>query len=103
MLSGIDLVATFETVIDVVVHDPVVTMPPRPAGSRAVQVADARAAMEGAQVIAVATPWPQYAREVQDFLATNPETIVIDPYRLVDRGWALSPLIRIIQLGVSDA
>jgi hypothetical protein len=59
--------------------------------------------MEGAQVIAVATPWPEYASEVRAFLATRPETIVIDPYRLVDRGWALSPLTRIIQLGVSDA
>ena len=50
--------------------------------------------MEGARVIAVATPWPQYASEVQAFLATSPEAIVIDPYRLVDRGWALSPLTR---------
>jgi hypothetical protein len=54
-------------------------------------------------VIAVTTPWPEYALEVQAFLGTSPETIVIDPYRLIDRGWALSPLTRIIQLGVSDA
>ncbi len=101
--AGIDLVATFESVFAVAVHDPAVTMPPRPAGGLAVQVADAREAMDGAQVIAVATPWPEYAREVQAFLAKSPETIVIDPYRLVDRGWALSPLTRIIQLGVSDA
>lgn len=101
--SGIDLVGTFEAVIDVVIHDPAVTMPPRPAGSRAVQARSAREAMHEAQVIALTTPWPEYAGEVQTFLATDPETIVIDPYRLVDRGWAHSSRTRIIQLGVSDA
>ena len=101
--SGIDLVGTFEAVIDVAIHDPAVTMPPRPAGSRAVQARSAREAMNEAQVIALTTPWPEYAGEVQTFLATDPETIVIDPYRLVDRGWAHSSRTRIIQLGVSDA
>lgn len=101
--AGIDLVATFEPVLDVVVHDPAVPLPPRPAGSRARQAESAQAAMESAQVIALATPWPQYAAEVRAFLATKPETIVIDPYRLADRGWALSPSTRIIQLGVADA
>lgn len=101
--SGIDLVGTFETVVDVVVHDPAATMPPRPAGSRAVQARSAHEAMEGAQVIALTTPWPEYAVDVQAFLATGPETILIDPYRLVDRGWAQSSRTRIIQLGVSDA
>jgi UDPglucose 6-dehydrogenase len=101
--SGIDLVSTFESVLDVVVHDPAVTMPARPAGSRAVQVRSAPEAMEGAQVIALATPWPDYGGDVRGFLATDPETILIDPYRLVDRGWAQSSRTRIIQLGVSDA
>jgi UDPglucose 6-dehydrogenase len=101
--SGIDLVGTFESVLDVVVHDQAVTMPARPAGSRAVQARTAREAMDGSQVIALTTPWPEYRGEVREFLATNPETILIDPYRLVDRGWAQSPRTRIIQLGVSDA
>ena len=101
--SGIDLVDTFESVLDVLVHDPAVAMPDRPDGSRAVQARSAREAMEGAQVIALTTPWPEYRDEVREFLATNPETILIDPYRLVDRGWAQSPHTRIIQLGVSDA
>jgi UDPglucose 6-dehydrogenase len=101
--SGIDLVSTFEPVIDVIVHDPAVPLPPRPAGSRAMQASTARSAMEGAHVIALATPWPQYAPEVQAFLATDPQVIVIDPHRLVDRGWAQSSRTRIIQLGVSDA
>ena len=101
--SGIDLVGTFESVLDVVVHDQAVTMPARPAGSRAVQARTVSEAMAGAQVIALTTPWPEYRDEVRDFLATEPETILIDPYRLVDRGWALSPRTRIIQLGVSDA
>ena len=101
--SGIDLVGTFESVIDVMVHDPAVTMPARPAGSRAVQAQSAREAMERAQVIAVTTPWPEYASAVREFLATDHDTIVIDPYRLVDRRWAQSSRTRIIQLGVSDA
>lgn len=101
--SGIDLVSTFESVFDVVVHDQAVTMPARPAGSRAVQARTALEAMSGAQMIALTTPWPEYRDEVRDFLATEPEAILIDPYRLVDREWALSPRTRIIQLGVSDA
>ena len=60
-------------------------------------------AKKGAQVIALATPWPDYGGDVRGFLATDPETILIDPYRLVDRGWAQSSRTRIIQLGVSDA
>ncbi|MDO8307703.1 MAG: UDP binding domain-containing protein [Actinomycetota bacterium] len=101
--SGIDLVGTFESVLDVLVHDPAVTMPDRPDGSRAVQVRTAREGMEGAQMIAITTPWPEYRDGVEAFLASDPETILIDPYRLVDRGWAQSPRTRIIQLGVSDA
>jgi hypothetical protein len=34
-------------------------------------------------------------------MAMDPETILIDPYLLVDRGWAQSSRTRIIQLGVS--
>lgn len=101
--AGIDLVGTFESVIDVVVHDPAVVMPPRPPDSRAMQAESAQAAMDGAHVIAIATPWPQYAQAVRAFLATDPETMLIDPYRLVERGWAQSSRTRIIQLGVSDA
>ncbi len=101
--SGIDVVTTFETVLDVVVHDPAVSMPDRPVGSRARQVQDVNEAMVGAEVIAITTPWPDYAAAVREFLGTDPQTIIIDPYRLVDRGWARSMRARIIQLGVSDA
>ena len=100
--SGIDLVGTFESVLDVMVFDPVVRLPARPAGSRAIQTRSAREAMEGAQVIALTTPWPEYGVQVREFLTTDPKAILIDPYRLVDRGWAQSASTRIIQLGVSD-
>jgi UDPglucose 6-dehydrogenase len=99
--SGIELVRTFESVLEVVVHDPAVTMPTRPTGSRAVQARSARAAMHGSQMIALTTPWPEYGDEVREFMTMDPETVLIDPYRLVDRGWAQSSRTRIIQLGVS--
>ena len=101
--SGMDLVTTFEAVLDVVVHDPAVALPARPGASRARQVRDVEEAVSAAQVIAITTPWPEYAGAVREFLGTDPETIIIDPYRLVDRGWARSMRTRIIQLGVSDA
>ena len=105
--AGYDCARVFANELRVVVHDPAVTWDP--SAGPAHGAADAVTAMRGADVIVVATPWPQFVAPVQAVLRTQADTIVLDPYRLIPAlSSATSPaqpayLGTLIQLGVSNA
>jgi hypothetical protein len=88
--------------MQITVHDPSVVLEPRPQGSRAKQLNDAMEAVTSSQLIAVTTPWPEYVEILREFLRVGTGSVVIDPYRVVQKSWAIAPGCRIIQLGVSD-
>ncbi len=100
--SGLDLLVLFESCMQINVHDPSVVLEPRPQGSRAKQLNDAMEAITSSQLIAVTTPWPEYVEILRKFLRVSTGSVVIDPYRVVQKSWAIAPGCRIIQLGVAD-
>lgn len=64
------------------VHDPVVANGTVPAARRC---ADVAACIDGADVVVLATPWPEYRDIAPETLARRMRgRIVIDPYRLLD-------------------
>ncbi len=99
--AGIDVVQTFETSMDIAVHDPAVELPQRPEGSRAHAVSDPQAALLESELVVLSTPWPQYSEVIREFLETSPTVVIIDPYRLVDPTWIRSEMSQVMQLGVS--
>ena len=100
--AGIDLVETFESCLDMWVHDPAVPLPPRGQESRATAVERIDKAMLGCDVIAITTPWPEYATVLKKFLSTAPTVVILDPFRTIDASWVVTPASQIIQLGVSN-
>jgi len=100
--AGIDLVETFESCLDMRVHDPAVRLPPRGQESRATAVERVDKAMLGCDVIAITTPWPEYATALEKFLTTTPTVFILDPFRTIDASWVVTPASQIIQLGVSN-
>ncbi len=100
--AGIDLVETFESCLDTRVHDPAVRLPPRGQESRATAVERIDKAMLGCDVIAITTPWPEYATVLKKFLSTAPTVVILDPFRTIDASWVVTPASQIIQLGVSN-
>ena len=100
--AGIDLVETFESCLDIRVHDPAVPLPARPRGSRAAAVESVETATLGCDIIAITTPWPEYSVALHRFLSTAPEVVILDPSRIIDHSWVVTPASQIIQLGVSN-
>ena len=100
--AGIDLVETFESCLDMRVHDPAVRLPPRGQESRATAVERVDKAILGCDVIAITTPWPEYATVLKKFLSTAPTVVILDPFRTIDASWVVTPASQIIQLGVSN-
>lgn len=100
--AGMDLVEVFESALRLKVHDPVVVLADRPAGSLAESVADVALALEGSAVVALTTPWPEYAPIMRAFLAAGPDVVVIDPYRMIEPTWERGTRTRVIQLGVAN-
>ena len=100
--GGIDLVETFESCMDIRVHDPAVPLPPRPPGSRAAAVERVEAAILWCDIVAITTPWPEYSSALQKYLSTAPAVVIMDPFRIIDQSWVVAPASHIIQLGVSN-
>ena len=100
--AGIDLVETFESCLDIRVHDPAVPLPARPQGSRAAAVESVETATLGCDIIAITTPWSEYSQGLQKYLSTAPEVVILDPSRIIDPSWVVASVTRIIQLGVSN-
>ena len=100
--AGIDLVETFESCLDMWVHDPGVPLPSRGQESRATAVESVDKAMLGCDIIAVTTPWPEYAAALKKFLSAAPTVIILDPFRTIDGSWVVTPASQLIQLGVSN-
>ena len=100
--AGIDLVETFESCMDIRVHDPAVPLPPRPPGSRATAVERVETALFCCDIVAITTPWPEYSAALQKYLSTAPTVVVMDPFRIIDQSWVVTPASHIIQLGVSN-
>jgi UDPglucose 6-dehydrogenase len=100
--AGIDLVETFESCLDMKVHDPAVPLPARGQESRATAVERVDKAMLGCDVIAITTPWPEYATALEKYLSTASTVVILDPFRIIDGSWVVTPASQIIQLGVSN-
>jgi predicted dinucleotide-binding enzyme len=100
--AGIDLVETFESCIGMRVHDPLVSLPSRPAGSRAIAADDVETALFTCDIVAITTPWPEYSSALQKYLSAVPKVVILDPFRIIDLSWVVTPASHIIQLGVSD-
>ena len=100
--AGIDLVEIFESCMDLRVHDPAIPLPPRTQGSQATTVASAGTAMLGCDIVAITTPWPEYAAALEEFLSTAPTVAILDPFRIIDHSWVVTSMSRIIQLGISN-
>ncbi len=100
--AGIDLVETFESCMDIWVHDPLVSLPSRPEGSRATAADDVETALFTCDIVAITTPWPEYSAALQKYLSTVPKVIILDPFRIIDHSWVVTPATHIIQLGISD-
>jgi UDP-N-acetyl-D-mannosaminuronate dehydrogenase len=100
--AGIDLVETFESSLNVWVHDPAVPLPPRAQESQAIAVESVETAMLGCDVIAITTPWPEYSSALQQYLSTAPEVVILDPFRIIEHSWVVTPASQIIQLGISN-
>ena len=100
--AGIDLVETFESCLDMWVHDPAVPLPPRAQESQAIAVESVETAMLKCDVIAITTPWPEYSSALQQYLSTAPEVVILDPFRIIEHSWVVTPASQIIQLGVSN-
>ena len=100
--AGIDLVETFESCLDIRVHDPAVPLQARPQGSRAAAVELVETAMLGCDIVAITTPWPEYSSDFKKYLSTAPTVVILDPFRIIDRSWVVTPASQIVQLGVSN-
>lgn len=87
--------------VDVAVHDPVV-----PAGAAPVPVtaaSDPVAAVRGADVLCIMTPWPEYRTlDPAEIAAVMRGRVVIDPYRVLDPDRARAAGLDWITLGVAD-
>ena len=88
--------------MDLRVHDPIVPLPERPVGSRATTAENVESAVIDCDVIALTTPWPEYSSALQQYLSTAPKVVVLDPFRIIDTSWVVTPASFIIQLGVSN-
>jgi len=86
--------------VDVVVHDPVV---PASAAPIAVEAADGpMAAVSGADVLCIMTPWSPYkALDPKDIAASMRGATVLDPYRVLDETAALAAGLDYVTLGVT--
>ena len=84
------------------VHDPAVPLPPRAQESQAIAVESVETAMLKCDVIAITTPWPEYSSALQQYLSTAPEVVILDPFRIIEHSWVVTPASQIIQLGVSN-
>jgi UDPglucose 6-dehydrogenase len=100
--AGIDLVETFESSMDIRVHDPLVSLPSRPEGSRATAADDVETALSSCDIVAITTPWPEYSLALQKYFYTIPKVVILDPFRIIDPSWVVTPATHVIQLGVSD-
>lgn len=100
--AGIALVEAFEFTIDILVHDPLAQLPPRPPGSRAIFVGSAEQVLDQCDVAIVATPWPEYVAALRLALGTSSTQTFVDPYRQVERSWVSGSKSRLLQLGVAS-
>ena len=91
----------FGAKVSVNVHDPSVTLPVAHRGDRVHQVDTALQALNGASVVVVATPYPQYREVLKSFVERKPTVVIVDPYRIVDSRWIHTPETQLVQLGVS--
>lgn len=99
--AGRALVEALEPAIDMLVHDPKAQLPTRPAGSRAAVTDSVERVLTECDVVVVTTPWPEYSPFLQRSLGSELGPIVVDPYRQVERSWAIFSPSRLVQLGVS--
>jgi len=100
--AGIELVEIFEKTTDIKVHDPLVSLPERPVGSRASAEESLEAALMECDIIAITTPWPEYSPALQEFLASSPKVVILDPFRIIEEAWIISSNSFVIQLGVAN-
>ncbi len=99
--AGMRVLEAFGAKVTVHVHDPSVTLPVAHRGDRVHQVDTALQALNGASVVVVATPYPQYREVLKSFVERKPTVVIVDPYRIVDSRWIQTPETRLVQLGVS--
>jgi UDPglucose 6-dehydrogenase len=85
---------------DVCVFDPVVrSLPPELERNLRVAV-DARAAMEGAEAVVIATEWPQFrSLTAEDFRSTMSGNLIIDPGRFLTQAIAAGPGLQLLSVG----
>jgi UDPglucose 6-dehydrogenase len=88
--------------IEVIVYDPAVS-----AKSLGLKVKDANSALDainGADVLAIMTPWPEFSElSVKKIFETMRGKIVIDPYRILNMSEAIELGLRYKTLGTSDS
>jgi UDPglucose 6-dehydrogenase len=83
------------------VFDPEASPPPQ-WHSRMTVALDALAACEGADALAIMTPWPQFrALRAADIAARLRGRVVVDPYSMLDRGAAAAARLDHLVLGAS--
>jgi UDPglucose 6-dehydrogenase len=71
----------------VVVHDPMAQGPAQIVlGDTARMIASAREAIQVADVIVIATPWPEYAAILPDWVRDGRKRLIIDCWRQLDQG-----------------
>jgi UDPglucose 6-dehydrogenase len=86
------------TKLDVTVHDPVVPASAAPAAKGAASALDCA---RGADVLVIATPWPEYKLlSVDDLARAMAGRTIIDPYRIIDGKRAVAAGFRWHTLGV---
>ena len=96
--AGLECARVFAPVLPVTVYDPAAVCSPADGPLRL--AGSVGEALSEADIVVVATPWPQFQEPVQMALRSDANLTVVDPYRLIERDRA--QVGRLIQLGVAN-
>lgn len=96
------IIEEFAETLKIVTHDPVVNLVERGDRSPVRASADVREALAQAEVVVIATPWPEYQQPLSEAMRAKRPILIIDPYRFLGKDQAVGTLAKLIQFGVAQ-
>ena len=97
---GLEISELFSSSWEIRVHDFAVKLSPSFLQKLGIkQFDDSVDCLKSADIIILATPYPEYRMTLQRYLSSMPRSIILDPYRLVEPDLVRNTDVQLIQLG----